>query len=164
MNNELRFDFLTKSEFFLDFYELRQTFIYQFHEKDEIYKIYVPKKSGSEINVYQVCKNSDIYPEWFHLFHHDHPLPFSKGKSYVVSDWDPCYTAGTGGGTEYIESKKCKVLENSAFMNAYDTFTFGTRIFRDDDSGIPYVLVRVSYGEYRGHNVYLRSDKIIQNA
>ena len=65
MNNELRFDFLTKSEFFLDFYELRQTFIYQFHEKDEIYKIYVPKKSGSEINVYQVCKNSDIYPEWF---------------------------------------------------------------------------------------------------
>jgi hypothetical protein len=103
----------------------------------------------------------DKIDELINLYHNDTPLPFQKGKSYVVSEWDPCYMADTGGGSEYIESKKGKVIENSSFKNAYDIFVFGSRIFREDNSGIPYVLMKISYGEYRGLHVYLRSDKLL---
>ena len=77
-------------------------------------------------------------------------MPVRVNGVYEVSDWNHAFHDHTGEGCGDIHSSKAKVIENSAFKNAYYSFMLKKKRVKE-----PVVAVKVSYGSYKGCVVFL---------
>lgn len=108
-----------------------------------------------------ILKRLERLPKLQQLAENDTILPCKKGKSYKVKAWNDTIFFPSGSTTQYINSSKVKVLENSLFQNEYDLFSIDMKEdWINQINPSPYVKVRVSYGIYKGENIFIRQENL----
>lgn len=89
------------------------------------------------------------------LYQNNEILPIKKGKTYRWNGDFRCFMADTGERTRHVKSSKVKVLENSQFINAFHVFVLNPSILYREEYKAPYVLAKVSYGEWKGSEIFV---------
>jgi len=128
------------------------------NEKAKLYEEALKQLAKSTEFIY---RRVDRLKELKQLVLNDHELPFKKGKSYYVRNWDNAFHTDTGERSDWIESKKANVLENSAFKNLYDTFILNSAAWRNVSHDTLFIQVKVSYGKWKGCPLYLPIDQLV---
>lgn len=161
-------------------YEERLLLLQKFHEKiyeerktdieklEELFQLAKEKESAEYIQKFEKLvkmekENMAFIPsrlqrikELQELCRNDEVFPFEKGKSYRLKQDNEGFMTGTGEAIGFLLSSKVKVLENSKFLNGFQSFILDPVAFWRSKSYTPHVLVKVNYGEYKGVHVYIR--------